>query len=908
VSKLGRTLDQKNLDEAKDNVTIADKTKDVAQKQEKVAEKQVDHSKAVAKEAPLLDAVKKAYEDYAKAQSEKTIADFLSDNVRSFSTIGGMKAKIETSDDLTYQQKLVAKAKLDAWIKGLNLDLDEQLDNATKAPIQAKADANKAAAAAKFENAKKAYDDGNAGALHDHTKNKEEIKTSSGESAKAKADAASAIVALKKAKEDIAKANLNKDPDNEELKAALQKAQDELKKAQAEEKSAKTTANVENFGTVELKKVGDTNVYKSDDGKYTVDLGNDKVTDGKTLAVGRGSYQLYEIDENSTDAGAPKHTNKTVLYSHDKGGSVYKNGVEQFSFLSKDGNAVAALKAGGKGFILKPGVKTDYDTMSKANFNDADGKFEIGGADQKAYQIETEKNPSPHNPDNPQYSVTKIKNFEGRDYNFKDKPILDGDFKITGTKDLKDDLKIPLINGKIYAGRVGDYHINTDSDNNLKSLTDEVTGTYNFDADEKVESITKFGYTYNLKGGHKTLADAIALATGAQNALNKASSTVVNNYTNDVFRLDNDGKATSVQLYNKNELTVRDLTPFKPYTINTLKISKIKFASGEEFKLAGDHTYGNVRNYEKVAGKFLLKHGNEYKNSVYEDGTHKFTVTDAGENKYTLTETKDGNTVSVEKFRDGITKTVDANGVTLSGTESNDSDTITVKDGQTTVDASGDAKNVGIDNINAGKVSFNSVEEVRVNSNTALDKKGLDVLNKAADKIVLDNSLTLKNADGGLLDLTKVINYNNNLTVNVANNAKADTIKFGAKIAGDKLNINGFKKDDGDKVDFSAFGLGKDNFVNDAVADNAGAELKGGKVYKANVSANGSVGDLFGAGKAFATVQAKAKSIVLAKTATDTKAYLVNDANGNGTIEANELKLLGTFNGDVGDLSADNIA
>uniref|UniRef100_UPI0028EA7BC3 hypothetical protein n=1 Tax=Campylobacter rectus TaxID=203 RepID=UPI0028EA7BC3 len=188
--------------------------------------------------------------------------------------------------------------------------------------------------------------------------------------------------------------------------------------------------------------------------------------------------------------------------------------------------------------------------------------------------------------------------------------------------------------------------------------------------------------------------------------------------------------------------------------------------------------------------------------------------------------------------------------------------------------------------------------------------KGLDTLNKNQDikEITLGGDLTLKSANGGNIDLGKVKDGGHNLNVDVTNNAKADTIKFGAKVTGDKLNINGFKKDDGDKVDFSAFGLGKDNFVNDAVADNAGAELKGGKVYKANVSANGSVGDLFGAGKAFATVQANAKSIVLAKTATDTKAYLVNDANGNGTIEADELKLLGTFNGDVGDLSADNIA
>jgi len=914
VNTFGRTLDDKKLTEVTGEAEIADKTKDVADKQKDLAQDQVDHAKAIAKEIPLFNAAQKAYDAQVKAKDEKAIADLLQAKINAAANISKVKSDIETSS-LTYQQKLVAKAKLDAWIKGLNLDPDEQLDDATKAPIQAKADANKAAAAAKFENAKKAYDDGNAGALHDHTKNKEEIKTSSGESAKAKADAASAIVALKKAKEDIAKANLNKDPDNEELKAALQKAQDELKKAQAEEKSAKTTANVENFGTVELKKVGDTNVYKSDDGKYTVDLGNDKVTDGKTLAVGRGSYQLYEIDENSTDAGAPKHTDKTVLYSHDKGGSVYKNGVEQFSFLSKDGNAVAALKAGGKGFILKPGVKTDYDTMSKANFNDADSKFEIGGADQKAYQIETEKNPSPHNPDNPQYSVTKIKNFEGRDYNFKDKPILDGDFKITGTKDLKDDLKIPLINGKIYAGRVGDYHINTDSDNNLKSLTDATnsatSGTYNFDADEKVESITKFGYTYNLKGGHKTLADAIALATGAQNALNKASSTVVNNYTNDVFRLDNDGKATSVQLYNKNELTVRDLTPFKPYTIDNLKISEIKFASGEKFTLTGDHTYGKAKHYQKVADKFLLEGPDGYVNSVYEKDGHKVEVTDAGEGKYTLTETKDGKKVSEEKLDKGILKTIkyEADGTTVKSVEMEDknggSDTnVSVNDDPTDLT---DTKKVNITDVNTGKVTFKGVETIYVKSTAnALDGKGLDYLNKSgAKEIELASNLTLKNEGGGELDLGKIKYGNYKLTIETGN-TKSDTIKFGAKqLAGDKLNINGFEQTQ-DKVDFSALGATDKNVTK--VASNAGQEASNGKIYTTDVAGNiaaknyggDDFDELFGNGKTFkTTITQDGKSIVAVKGNDVTKVYQVNDADKNGTIDNTEVKLVGTFNSGV---------
>ena len=760
-------------------------------------------------------------------------------------------------------------------------------------------------------------------------KNKEEQTK-----AKAKADAASAIVALKKAKEDIAKANLNKDPDNEELKAALQKAQSELKNAQAELEKAKLAEKIANLDTVELKKVGDTNVYKSDDGKYTVDLGNDKVTDGKTLAVGRGSYKLYEIDENSTDAGAPKHTDKTVLYSHDKGGSVYKNGVEQFSFLSKDGNAVAALKAGGKGFILKPGVKTDYDTMSKANFNDADGKFEIGGADQKTYKIETEKNPSPHNPDNPRYSVTKIKNFEGRDYDFQDdKPILDGDFKITGTKDLNDDLKIPLINGKIYAGYVGDhdndydngknmYRVYTDGNNNIKRIFKDTKNigelNYNFDADEKVESIDN-GFTYILKD-RKTFKEALELTKDQatlQDALNKASSTVLAGSI--VYTLDDDGNVKSVRLFNKNELTAKGSTPFNPKTIdNDLKIDKIKFASGEEFKLTGDHTYVKARNYEKVADKFLLEGPDGYVNSVYEQSpTHKFTVTDAGVGKYTLTETKDGKKVSEEKLDKGILKTIkyDADGHIKSvemEDKRGDSDTsVSVNDDPTDLT---DTKKVNINDVNSGKVILKGVETVYVKSTAnALDGKGLDYLNKSgAKEIELDSDLSLTNKDGGTLDLGKIKYGSHKLTVE-AGNTKSDTIKFGAKqLAGDKLNINGFEQTQ-DKVDFSALGA-TDKKVN-KVESNAEKGLENGKIYTTDVAgnidendyANSDFGELFGNGKTFKTITANGKSIVAVKGNDKTKVYQVNDADGSGTIDAGEVKLVGTFESNV-ELGDANIA
>ena len=925
VNTFGRTLDDKKLTEVTGEAEVADKTKDVAGKQEKVAEKQVDHAKAVAKEAPLLDAVKKAYDDKVKAQSEKAIAKILKEKIDEGNSsfpkwpIYRIKDNIENSNDLTYQQKLAAKAQLDAWAKELNLkDLD-----APNNALKDKANEKKQAADTKAAAAAKAYQDGpDKGALPDYTKNKKAIEDTTKDVAQAKSAAATAIVALKKAKEDIAKANLNKDPDNEELKAALQKAQSELKNAQAELEKAKMAEKIANLDTVELKKVGDTNVYKSEDGKYTVDLGNDKVADGKTLVAGKTDNKLYQIDSNTnaSNLAGSEIVDKPLLKSNDKGGTIYKNGEEQFSFLSKDGNAVAALKGTdpnnpnkADGFILKPGVKADYDTMSKAEFDYANGKFKANGAEQQTYKIETEKAPSPHNPDNPQYKITKV-----NDYEFRDKPILDGDFKITGTKDLKDDLKIPLINGKIYAGRVGNYHINTDSDNNLKSLTDEAIGTYNFDADEKVESITKGNFTYNLKE-HKTLNDAIALATGTQDALNKASSTVV--YKDNIFRLDDEGKATSIQPSNKYELTVKDPAAFDPDTINDLKISEIKFASGEKFTLTDTPKYSDIKDIQKVPGKYLLEAAGKYINSEYEvSSNHKFTVTDAREDNYILTETKDGKKVSVEiqymePTGSTVLKTVkyDADGTTVKSVDmvdqgGKDNDIVTVTKGETNAV---NGRQIGIKDVNAGKVSFKGIEKIYVDSSEALDGKGLDYLNKSGAKEIKPTSnLTLENKDGGTLDLGKIKYGNYKLTVE-ANNTKSDTIKLGAKAAGNKLSIEGFEQQD--KIDFSALGA-TDKKVN-KVASNAEKGLENGKIYTTDVAgnidendyANGDFGQLFGNGKTFKTITANGKSIVAVKGNDKTKVYQVNDADGSGTIDAGEVKLVGTFESNV-ELGDANIA
>ena len=415
------------------------------------------------------------------------------------------------------------------------------------------------------------------------------------------------------------------------------------------------------------------------------------------------------------------------------------------------------------------------------------------------------------------------------------------------------------------------------------------------------------------------MADAIALGVN-QDKLNKASSTVV--YKDDIFRLDDEGKATSVQLYNKNELTVK-ATPFDPGTIHTLKISKIKFASGEEFKLAGDHTYGKAKHYQKVADKFLLEGTDGYVNSVYEQSpTHKFTVTDAGVGKYTLTETKDGKKVSEERLdkNNGILKTIkyDADGTTVKSVEMEDknggSDTnVSVNDDPTDLT---DTKKVNINDVNTGKVTFKGVETIYVKSTagTALDGKGLDYLNKSgAKEIELASNLTLKNEGGGELDLGKIKYGNYKLTVE-AGNTKSDTIKFGAKqLAGDKLNINGFEQTQ-DKVDFSALGATDKNVTK--VASNAGQEASNGKIYTTDVAGNiaaknyggDDFDELFGNGKTFkTTITQDGKSIVAVKGNDVTKVYQVNDTNHNGTIDSNEVKLVGTFESNV-ELGDANIA
>lgn len=931
VKTFAKTLDEKKLVEVTGEAAVADRTKDVADKQEKLAEDQAKYAEAVVKEIPLFNAAQKAYDDKLKAESEKVVATGLKTAIDANTTVNAVKAAIEGSLALTYEQKVAAKAQLDVWAKELGL---KSTDDYTARGLIAKADENQTSATDKASEATKAYHDTgiipNTGALPNYLQNKVFVEGFEKDVSEAKAGVATAVVALREAEEKAAKDNLDKDADNNELKETWEKAKAELEKAKAEEKSAKITEKAAALNTVELKKVGETSVYKSEDGKYTVDLGSDVVTEGKTLVVAKEDNKLHEIDASTADLTASEsHTGKALLKTSDKGGTVYKGGVEQFSFFSKDGNAVAAVKGANEGFILKPGVKADYDTMSKAEFDYGTGKFKVGTAEQQAYKIETTKTVLDHDKDNPKFEISKVKALDGtHDYEFTYKPILDNtlDFKV---KDVNG-VKVPVINGKMYDGIIDGHTIDVDDNDDLQSITKDSI-VYNFDADGKVKSIVKGAFTYALKAdGHKALNDAIALAAGAQDDLNKASSDVLQNQIDrgEVFRLDNDGKVKSILLLNNNELTAKTpLSNFAPddTILNALLIEKIKIADNStEFALTDNPRYDAAKMYKMVPDKPMLKSGDTYINSTYDQsGTHKFTVTNGAANKYTLTETEGSNTISVEKLEGGITKTVDANGVKLAGTKNAVDDTITVEDDQTTTANVGASNKIGVETLNTGKVSFDSIEKVEIKTTSdTMSHKGFTALynavkNGSDDTMKLINDLTLKSTDGGDIELHKLDYNTKKLTINLKNaddsaaNGKADTIGLGNKVG--TLEIKGFDATQ-DKLYFKGWG-GTDSSTTQ-VPGNAERSIENGKIYTTDAGgtiggknyAGAEFGELFASGKAFSTnIAVKAKSVVAVKGTDETKLLSVYDEDSSGTIENTEVHLIGTLIGDV-NLTDANIA
>ena len=189
-------------------------------------------------------------------------------------------------------------------------------------------------------------------------------------------DAAKAIVDLRDAEVKAAQDNKNQDPDNAELqetlnKATAAKADAEAKVAEAtqklnEAKAGDVAAVADKLSSVVLTKDG--SVYKSADGKYTVDITGATLAEGKTLVFSKTDNKLYEIDAQTAtlpSASDPKFNDKIIVKTGEDG-FVAKNGTKEFSFVSKDGKVLFAHKDGANAFALKADVNDSYNDIKDA--------------------------------------------------------------------------------------------------------------------------------------------------------------------------------------------------------------------------------------------------------------------------------------------------------------------------------------------------------------------------------------------------------------------------------------------------------------------------------------------------------------------------------------------------------------
>ena len=675
---------------------------------------------------------------------------------------------------------------------------------------------------------------------------------------------------------------------------------------------------------IKLNQVGDTSVYKSDDGKYIVNLGADAVMPGKALAVGKNSNKIYEISESSNTSPVLKFNDKPLLKQDMQGGTIYKNGAITVKFISKDGKVVFAYDGENSGFVLKEDVSDGYETMSQAKIQN--GEFKINADVKAAYKTEIVKI-SPQS-----YQISKIKAFDGvSDYKFGTvKPAVDRDLKIS-QKDMTS-LKIPPINGKIYSGEIDGFAVTAKANGELESIEKD-GALYTFDTQEKVKFVKFADYTFILKTS-LYLSDAMAKMTDATgNLLAKASSEILNE-SGDKFILDasGDGNVEKVQVKGGAELTPATATPFGFATINDMRIARAKFSDENlDFTLTATPAprYIDAKSYQiaqsKEMGRVMLKSQTGYVNSKVEKGGYKFEVFGGDENKYNIVKKDENdNDLSAEQFNDGLYKFVEYNGLAVSsirlvGSESDD--TAVVRAGH--IIGIGSANEVGINSLNGGIISFESIEKFEFNVDPTdfvyLDK--FNSINKDGTKeIKLNADLTIKSEDGGVIDLAKVEFGGNKLSVNLKVGGAQDTIKFGGKIG--NLAINGFETQD--KVDFGALGVTDKNVI--PVTSGAGATVENGKIYTTDAGgaisgkdyAGGEFDELFAAsGTAFKTAATAAgKSIIAVKGTDVTKIYQVDNAEGEGagTIDASELHLVGVLdngaaNGDKGVMLSDaNIA
>ncbi len=891
IEKLSATITPLEKEIVTGKALVAQKKVDLAKKEKAVAEDENDIANFLAKEKALDAAVANTTKALKKADFDKTVAKAIENN-KGGTGINTIQDVITAAKNAlaTEEQKAAAEAQIKALATLLNLELSdkttkrfvektkENLDKANDAQLQA-------------DNAKTAAE--NAKTAAENAKTAAENKIHDDKIAVIKAN-----VVLKKTEKESAENNhaINPTPD---LQKAKEDATASYNEAQEKAKVEITKLLADKFKAVILEKDGDTNVYKSADNKYIVDITGGTINDGKTLVFGKGDNKLYEIDQESDDLEANATlNNKVVLVKEsDTKATTFKNGAEEINFILKDGKLQAAFKEAA-GFVVSEDIEASYDNLSKAEIQ------------VDSFTIDTPK--KGHSVVLAGSKVGGIKMAAG-EYALTDaeKPELASIESIT--EKAVGDVKFPLINGKVVNGTIGANTIFANDQNKLDAIKID-TKKYYFNSNDQVIKVKVGDADSDLVYTLKNPTDfAIAKKTPDAN-LKTLSNFAENNEAKFVLE---GGKLMKIQVKDGAELNVKTPADFDPAQINAVKIDKV-IISGKEFTLTAAAQYQDAKAYKQVEGKNLLLKGAEYINATVEEDGNKYITTDAGANKYTLTVTKADKNVYIEQLESGITKTKnfkeDGNAikdVVFKGTEANKQDNITIDGAGATAET--------INKANLDKATFDSIEKLTINLDTLLTSKEFGIISEKNIGIFLGKNIKVSDTesqDAKSINLTNIKSYDHKLTLDLAQNRGVDTITIGKVLAKDKLAIVGFAADD--KIDFRALGVTAST-AESAIEYNSDTKgFAGNKIYNVLAGINETAdqikfADFFTeAVKPFdnggLSVLADGTKSIISVIGNNGKTglYLVDVKGGNGLNNDDDITLIGVLDG-VLNLSDANI-
>ncbi|WP_170020663.1 DUF4214 domain-containing protein [Campylobacter sp. RM16190] len=885
IEKLPDTITLLERDMAINKANVAEKKANLAEEEKKVAKDEKDIANFLAKEKALDAAIKNAKEALDRADFDKAVENVIKD---SKGDVGEktIEEVIEEAKNHLAMDTPEKKASVEAKIKALAALQNLQPTDKTTQQFIDKAAEN-------LDKANKVY------AQTSEAKNKAEQAKNDAKHAKQEAERKiqddkiaiiKANVDLKAAELEAADQILAHDQTNPDLKKVAEDARAAFEEAKNKEGVEITKLLADKFKAVILEKDGDTNVYKSADSKYIVDITGGTVNDGKTLVVGEDN-KLYEIDKESDDL-EPNATldNKVVLVKEsDTKATTFKNGAEEINFILKDGKLQAAFKDT-KGFIPSGNTEASYANLSKAAI--ADNSFSINDTEQQGHSIVLADS-----------KVKKIKIAAG-EYALADAEKTELASIESITEKAVGDVKFPLINGKVVNGTIGANTIFANDQNKLDAIKID-TKKYYFNSNDQVIKV-KVGEAdsdpvYTLKNP----ADFATIKAIPDAKLKELSNFAENNEAKFILEA---GKLMKIQVKDGAELNVKIPEDFDPAQINTVEIDKV-IISGKEFTLTAAAQYQFAKAYKQVEGKNLLK-GAEYVNATVEESGNKYVTTEAGADKYTLKVTKADKKVYVEQLESGITKTKnfkeDGNAikdVVFKGTEANDQDKITIN-------STGDEAQT-INKANLDKATFDSIEELTIDLDTLLTSKEFGIISEKNIGIILGQNIKvsdIESQDAKSINLTNIKSYDHKLTLDLAQNRGVDTITLGKVLAKDKLAIVGFAADD--KIDFRALGVTASTVEKAIEADANKQGFAGNKIYSIKGSPKAAdqikFDDLFDAdGKPFNKTGLDALAVetkaIISIIGSDNKTglYLVDVKGGDGLNDDADITLIGILEGEI---------